>query len=151
MNSLLVETRNKSTLYAPILYWSGARHWDQLDAENGNGNMPSSWLEKKIQDLQNAIRENTKDHRKSVQWLEAENRELRELLANKGTGFNQSGMPESRDSQEDSSNAVAQATLCEEGSARSTLPDEVVSCMEVLLGNGPPRGVSSPIADLDRL
>jgi len=28
MNSLLVETKDKSTLYAPILYWSGARHWD---------------------------------------------------------------------------------------------------------------------------
>jgi hypothetical protein len=28
-NSLLVETRIKSTLYAPILYWSGARHWDR--------------------------------------------------------------------------------------------------------------------------
>jgi len=27
MNSLLVETRVKSTLYALILYWSGARHW----------------------------------------------------------------------------------------------------------------------------
>ena len=27
MNSLLVETRVKSTLYAPILYWSGTRHW----------------------------------------------------------------------------------------------------------------------------
>jgi len=27
MNSLLVETRVKSTLYTPILYWSGARHW----------------------------------------------------------------------------------------------------------------------------
>jgi len=26
MNSLLVETRVKSTLYAPILYWSRARH-----------------------------------------------------------------------------------------------------------------------------
>jgi hypothetical protein len=26
-NSLLVETRVKSTLYTPILYWSGARHW----------------------------------------------------------------------------------------------------------------------------
>jgi DHA1 family multidrug resistance protein-like MFS transporter len=30
MNSLLVETRDKSTLYAPILYWSGARHWELL-------------------------------------------------------------------------------------------------------------------------
>jgi hypothetical protein len=29
MNSLLVETRVKSTLYAPILYWSGVRHWER--------------------------------------------------------------------------------------------------------------------------
>jgi hypothetical protein len=27
INSLLAKTRVKSTLYAPILYWSGARHW----------------------------------------------------------------------------------------------------------------------------
>ena len=27
INSLLVETRVKSTLYVPILYWSGARYW----------------------------------------------------------------------------------------------------------------------------
>jgi hypothetical protein len=28
MNSLLVETRIKLTLYIPILYWSGARYWE---------------------------------------------------------------------------------------------------------------------------
>jgi hypothetical protein len=28
-NSLLVETSVKLTLYAPMLYWSGARHWEQ--------------------------------------------------------------------------------------------------------------------------
>jgi hypothetical protein len=39
MNSLLVETRDKSTLYAPILYWSGARHWaiSRLGSSNTNG------------------------------------------------------------------------------------------------------------------
>ena len=31
-NSLLVETRVKSTLYTLILYWSGARHW--VEEEN---------------------------------------------------------------------------------------------------------------------
>jgi hypothetical protein len=30
MNSLLVETRIKLTLYIPIVYWSGARHWDSI-------------------------------------------------------------------------------------------------------------------------
>jgi hypothetical protein len=30
INSLLVETRVKSTLYTPVLYWSGARHWAKL-------------------------------------------------------------------------------------------------------------------------
>jgi hypothetical protein len=37
MNSLLVVARVKSTLYAPILYWSGARHWADLTTE------PATW------------------------------------------------------------------------------------------------------------
>ena len=31
-NSLLVKTRVKSTLYTPILYWSGARHWGSVSS-----------------------------------------------------------------------------------------------------------------------
>jgi hypothetical protein len=81
-----------------------------------------------------------------VERLEAENRELRELLANTGTGFNQSGMPESRDSQEDSSNAGAWATLREEASASG----EAVSRTQVWLGNRLPRGVSSLTANVYR-
>jgi uncharacterized membrane protein YgaE (UPF0421/DUF939 family) len=55
-------------------------------------------LEKKIQDLQDTTRENAKDHCTSVERLEAESRELRELVAN--TGLNQSRIPENRDSQD---------------------------------------------------
>jgi hypothetical protein len=34
-NSLLVKTRVKSTLYTPVLYWSGARYWGCMPSIQG--------------------------------------------------------------------------------------------------------------------
>ena len=34
INSLLVKTRVKLTLYTLILYWSGARHWAIKDVQH---------------------------------------------------------------------------------------------------------------------
>jgi hypothetical protein len=41
-NSLLVETRVKSTLYTPILYWSGARHWVVQGSDSATNCPPMS-------------------------------------------------------------------------------------------------------------
>jgi hypothetical protein len=52
MNSLLVKARDKPTLYAPILYWSGVRHWaDVLGSVHVEGGpwlvfvMETAWTE----------------------------------------------------------------------------------------------------------
>ena len=43
-NSLLVETRVKSTLYTLILYWSGARHWEGDNRAPATGSTTSTFL-----------------------------------------------------------------------------------------------------------
>jgi hypothetical protein len=91
-----------------------------------------------------------------VERLEAENRQLRELVANTGTGFNRSRTPQSRDSRNwgDNSNAIARATLREEASApgdSEALPDEMVSRVQACLGKGPLKGASLCMTDLCRI
>jgi hypothetical protein len=54
-NSLIVETRVKSTLYAPILYWSGARHWAKGQVANQQRLVAIEHQREKVQELERRV------------------------------------------------------------------------------------------------